>query len=126
VARPAELSLREISALVGLLDQGRPGEAEQRSRLLVMTYPNSGTLWKVLSVAQLHHGTDALDFIRLSWDPNCLDFHHTERIVSNASTWQVRQEISFASARRWRNREGFLGPLRHLMALSAGPANART
>jgi tetratricopeptide (TPR) repeat protein len=58
-----------------------------------------------------------LDFIGLPWDPKCLDFHQTDRVVITASKWQVRQEISFASAGRWRNYEKFLGPLQRLMSL---------
>ena len=65
-----------------------------------------------------------LDFIGLPWDPKCLDFHRTDRIASTASKWQVRQEINFASAGRWRNYEAFIGPLRHLVSLSAGATNA--
>jgi hypothetical protein len=55
-----------------------------------------------------------LDFIGLPWDPKCLDFHRTERVVITASKWQVRQQIYAASMGRWRNYEKFLGPLRRL------------
>jgi tetratricopeptide (TPR) repeat protein len=55
-----------------------------------------------------------LDFIGLPWDPKCLDFHETERAVTTASKWQVRQRIYAASAGRWRNYEKFLGPLQRL------------
>jgi tetratricopeptide (TPR) repeat protein len=61
-----------------------------------------------------------LDFIGLPWDPRCLDFHQTERVVITASKWQVRQKISRSSVGRWRNYEQFVGPLRSLMEL--GPA----
>ena len=57
-----------------------------------------------------------LDFIDLPWDPQCLDFHQTDRVVITASKWQVRQKISKASAGRWRNYQQFVGPLRPLMA----------
>ena len=56
-----------------------------------------------------------LDFIGLPWDPRCLDFHQTDRVVITASKWQVRQKIHAASAGRWRNYEKFLGPLQSLM-----------
>ena len=46
-----------------------------------------------------------LDFIGLPWDPRCLDFHQTERVVITASRWQVRQKINTASVGRWRNYE---------------------
>jgi tetratricopeptide (TPR) repeat protein len=60
-----------------------------------------------------------LDFIGLPWDPKCLDFHQTDRVVITASKWQVRQKINAASAGRWRNYEKFLGPLQRLMSFSA-------
>jgi tetratricopeptide (TPR) repeat protein len=63
-----------------------------------------------------------LEFIGLPWDPRCVDFHKTNRTVITASKWQVRQEITRASVGRWRNYEGFLGPLRTLMNSDAAGA----
>jgi hypothetical protein len=57
-----------------------------------------------------------LNFIGLPWNPRCLDFEQTRRIVLTLSKWQVRQKISKASAGRWRRYEKFLGPLRDLEA----------
>jgi len=56
-----------------------------------------------------------LDFIGLQWDPHCIDFHQTHRTVTTASKWQVRQKINKSSIERWRNYEGFVGPLRGLI-----------
>ena len=56
-----------------------------------------------------------LEFVGLSWDPRCLDFHRTDRTVITPSKWQVRQKISKSSAGRWRNYESFVGPLLRLM-----------
>ena len=56
-----------------------------------------------------------LDFVGLPWDPKCLDFHRTDRVVITTSKWQVRQKINAASVGRWRNYQKFLGPLRGLM-----------
>jgi tetratricopeptide (TPR) repeat protein len=56
-----------------------------------------------------------LEFAGLPWDPKCLDFHQTERVVLTASKWQVRQKIHSSSAGRWRNYEQFVGPLRSLI-----------
>ncbi len=56
-----------------------------------------------------------LDFVGLPWDPKCLDFHRTDRVVITASKWQVRQKIHSSSAGRWRNYEKFVGPLRGLI-----------
>ena len=55
-----------------------------------------------------------LDFIGLPWDPKCLDFHQTERVVITASKWQVRQQINARSVGRWRHYEKHLAPLQHL------------
>jgi tetratricopeptide (TPR) repeat protein len=60
-----------------------------------------------------------LDFIGLPWDPKCLDFHQTDRVVITLSKWQVRQKIHAASAGRWRHYEKFLGPLKGLADLAA-------
>jgi tetratricopeptide (TPR) repeat protein len=47
----------------------------------------------------------------LPWDPRCLDFHRTERVVRTASATQVRQPIYRSSIGRWRAYEPWLGPL---------------
>ncbi len=52
-----------------------------------------------------------LEFLGLPWDPRCLDFYLTDRVVITASKWQVRQKISRASVGRWRHYERFIGPL---------------
>ena len=59
-----------------------------------------------------------LEFIGLPWDPQCLEFHRTDRVVITASRWQVRQTISAGSIGRWRNYERFLAPLRPLASLA--------
>ncbi|HKD55795.1 MAG TPA: tetratricopeptide repeat protein [Steroidobacteraceae bacterium] len=59
-----------------------------------------------------------LDFIGLPWDPKCLDFHRTDRVVITASRWQVRQRISARSIGRWRNYEKYLEPLLPLVKLA--------
>jgi tetratricopeptide (TPR) repeat protein len=56
-----------------------------------------------------------LEFIGLPWEPRCLEFHATDRIVATTSNWQVRQKISRASVGRWHNYEKFIGPLRPLL-----------
>jgi tetratricopeptide (TPR) repeat protein len=55
-----------------------------------------------------------LDFIGLPWDERCLNFHATERTVTTASGWQVRQKIYKTSIERWRNYQKFIGPLLEL------------
>ena len=56
-----------------------------------------------------------LDFIGVPWDPKCLDFHQTERVVITASRWQVRQRLNSTSAGRWRNYARHLAPLEYLV-----------
>lgn len=55
-----------------------------------------------------------LKFLGLEWDQRCLDFHLTQRTVSTASAWQVRQKIYRDSLQRWRHYGKFIGPLRGL------------
>ena len=56
-----------------------------------------------------------LEFIGLEFDPRCLEFHRTERVVITASKWQVRQQVSASSIGRWRHYEKHLQPLRALL-----------
>jgi hypothetical protein len=56
-----------------------------------------------------------LDFIGLPWDPRCLDFQHTDRVVITASKWQVRQKIYSASRGRWTNYSKYIEPLEGLL-----------
>jgi tetratricopeptide (TPR) repeat protein len=67
-----------------------------------------------------------LEFIGLPWDPRCLEFHRTDRVVITASKWQVRQTISAASAGRWRNYAAYVAPLLHLMDLTPTPPTPTT
>jgi tetratricopeptide (TPR) repeat protein len=60
-----------------------------------------------------------VDFIGLPWDPRCLNFHQTDRVVITLSKWQVRQKISATSAGRWRNYEKHVDPLLPLIELAA-------
>jgi hypothetical protein len=59
-----------------------------------------------------------LQFIGVSWDPRCLEFHRTSRSVTTASKWQVRQKMQRSSLQRWKNYEPFIAPL---LTLLAGP-----
>ncbi|OWK34714.1 TPR repeat protein [Fimbriiglobus ruber] len=51
-----------------------------------------------------------LDFVGLDWDPACLQFHKTERLVRTASVSQVRQPIYRRSVDRWKRYEAMLEP----------------
>ncbi|WP_158925921.1 sulfotransferase [Acidisphaera sp. S103] len=52
-----------------------------------------------------------IEFLGLEWDPACLAFHETERAVTTASQWQVRQPLFTNSIGRWRHYSGHLQPL---------------
>jgi tetratricopeptide (TPR) repeat protein len=73
--------------------------------------------YEALIADQEHWTRRMLEFIGLPWDPRCLDFHQTERVVITASRWQVRQRINSGSVGRWRNYEPYLDPLRPLLSL---------
>ncbi|MGD0491128.1 MAG: tetratricopeptide repeat protein [Steroidobacteraceae bacterium] len=62
-----------------------------------------------------------LDFVGLPWDPKCLAFHETDRVVITASRWQVRQKLHAQSAGRWRRYEKHVGPLRRLLEPTRTP-----
>lgn len=51
----------------------------------------------------------------LEWNDACLQFNETERMVSTASNWQVRQPVYRSSLAKWRRYEAFLGPLKSLL-----------
>lgn len=52
-----------------------------------------------------------LDFCGLDWDPNCLNFHESDRAIRTASVTQVRQPIYTGSVEKWRKYEAQLQPL---------------
>ena len=51
-----------------------------------------------------------LNFLGVSWHPQCLQFHTAERIVTTASAQQVRQPINRHGIGRWRRYERHLAP----------------
>jgi len=53
-----------------------------------------------------------LDYCELPFEPDCIDFHKTDRAVRTASSEQVRQPINRAGQDQWRPFETFLGPLK--------------
>jgi tetratricopeptide (TPR) repeat protein len=58
-------------------------------------------------------------FLGLSWDPACLEFHRTKRLVHTASLNQVRKPIYRASVGRWRAHAAHLGPLLKALGVEA-------
>jgi tetratricopeptide (TPR) repeat protein len=57
------------------------------------------------------HARLLIDFVGLEWEPACLNFHLTRRIVQTPSLVQVRQPIHSHSVGRWKNYEPSLQPL---------------
>jgi tetratricopeptide (TPR) repeat protein len=53
-----------------------------------------------------------LDFCGLEFEPQCVEFHKTERSVRTASSEQVRQPLSRTGLEQWKNFEPWLDPLK--------------
>jgi tetratricopeptide (TPR) repeat protein len=53
-----------------------------------------------------------LDFCGLQFEPECVDFHKTERSVRTASSEQVRQPIFREGLDQWKHYERWLAPLK--------------
>src|SRR3954468_464128 len=60
MASPSALSPLEGHALGGLVHEERSAEAELQARALLKRHPGAGILWKILSVALVRQGKDAL------------------------------------------------------------------
>jgi tetratricopeptide (TPR) repeat protein len=56
-----------------------------------------------------------LEFCSLDFEPDCLEFHKTERTVHSASSEQVRQPLNRRGIDQWRHFEPWLGPLREAL-----------
>jgi tetratricopeptide (TPR) repeat protein len=59
-----DLSRAEINELAALLNAGRHSELESKARDLLIQYPDSGMVWKVLGVSLWAQGKDALDALK--------------------------------------------------------------
>jgi len=60
-----------------------------------------------------------LDFCGLDFEPQCVEFHKTERSVRTASSEQVRRPINRDGLHQWRHYEPWLGPLEKALGASA-------
>jgi tetratricopeptide (TPR) repeat protein len=65
-----------------------------------------------------------LDFCGLPFEPACLEFYKTERVVRTMSADQVRRPIYREGLEQWRNYEPWLGPLKDALGASLAPASA--
>lgn len=95
----AQPSAVETSQLVGLLSSGRYAEAETAARALIDRFPALGFAWKVLGIAQLVLGKNAVDSLQgaAALLPNDADvFSNLGNALHNAG----RLEEAIASCRR--------------------------
>jgi hypothetical protein len=53
-----------------------------------------------------------LEYCGLEFEPQCIEFHKTERSVRTASSEQVRQPITRDGLDHWKHFEPWLDPLR--------------
>ncbi len=56
-----------------------------------------------------------LEYCGLPFEPQCLRFHETRRVVQSASSEQVRQPLYTDALDQWRNYEPWLGPLKEAL-----------
>jgi len=56
-----------------------------------------------------------LDFCGLPFEPQCIEFHRTERSVRTASSEQVRQPIYTEGLRQWQHFEPWLAELKQAL-----------
>ena len=64
-----------------------------------------------------------LDFLELPWDPACLKFHESDRVVRTYSDAQVRKPMYSSSIGRWKHYEEFLEPLQRGLRWQEEPAD---
>ncbi|MGP8033086.1 MAG: sulfotransferase family protein, partial [Steroidobacteraceae bacterium] len=56
-----------------------------------------------------------LDYCGLDFEPQCLRFYETRRVVQTVSSEQVRQPLYAEALEQWRNFEPWLGPLKEAL-----------
>ena len=56
-----------------------------------------------------------LDYLDLPFEPACLEFHKTERVVATVSSEQVRSPLYRDALEQWRHYEPWLGPLKEAL-----------
>jgi len=63
-----------------------------------------------------------LDYLRLPFEPACLEFYKTARTVRTLSSEQVRRPINRDGLDQWRHFEPWLGPLKEALRRDPEPA----
>ncbi len=69
----------------------------------VLPIPMHEIQYEALVEEQERISRELIDYIGLEWDERCLDFHRSDRPVSTASNWQVRQPIYRGARKRWKH-----------------------
>jgi tetratricopeptide (TPR) repeat protein len=87
------------------------GRAIKLKPNLADAYNNMGNTLKDVVADLEGQARRILAHCGLDWDPNCLQFHRTERPVRITSATQVRQPIYRSAIGRWRVYEPHLLPL---------------
>jgi Tfp pilus assembly protein PilF len=67
--------------------------------------------YESLTLNQEYETRKLLDYIELDWEPQCLEFHKTNRAVRTASATQVRQKMYQGSSEEWREYEPYLASM---------------
>ena len=64
-----------------------------------------------LVVDQENETRKLLEFLGLSWEDACLEFHKSKRVAATISYDQVNKKMYTSSSGRWKNYEKHIGPL---------------
>ncbi len=105
---------QEVAFATDLLDAGRRWRETERmcaywARCLPL--PTHHVQYEKLIGDFEREARKLIDFLGVAWEPACLEYYKTDRAVSTASTWQVRQPLYHTSLGRWRNYCRHIGPL---------------
>jgi hypothetical protein len=75
-------------------------------------------IYEDLITDQEKQSRELIDACGLEWDDKCLNFQDSNRSITTASKWQVRQSLYKSSVNRWQNYQKFLGPLEEALGKS--------
>jgi len=76
-------------------------------------------VYEELVLEQERVSRELVEFLDLEWDPACLRFHESDRLVATASHAQVRRPLYRSSSGRFRNYAEHIGALRDAIDWSA-------
>ncbi|WP_160116005.1 tetratricopeptide repeat-containing sulfotransferase family protein [Candidatus Halocynthiibacter alkanivorans] len=82
--------------------------------------------YEELTRNQEQQSRELVDWVGLTWEEQCLQFHRSRRAVKTVSTAQVRQPMYQGSSEKWRRYEEFLTPLTDRFGTGEQPENPFT